>query len=104
MGHKGLCFGSRRDAGASAGCIPQIQQEAEKMAERKFKQVCHCEKCGNEAEMMITCQLVPEDGDSELENREIRVSQEEKEGGMPAQAVCTKCGNEADIWLDMSES
>jgi hypothetical protein len=27
------------------------------MSEKKFKQVCKCEHCGNEAEMMITCTL-----------------------------------------------
>jgi hypothetical protein len=31
------------------------------MVEKKFKQVCHCENCGNEAEMMITCSLEPEE-------------------------------------------
>ncbi len=31
------------------------------MAEKvkKFKQVCTCEKCGNEAEMLVTCTLEP---------------------------------------------
>jgi len=27
------------------------------MAEKKFKQVCECKNCGNEAEMVITCSL-----------------------------------------------
>jgi len=27
------------------------------MSEKEFKQVCKCEHCGSEAEMMITCTL-----------------------------------------------
>jgi hypothetical protein len=30
------------------------------MAEKKFKQVCGCKHCGNEAEMEITCTLPEE--------------------------------------------
>ena len=30
------------------------------MAEKRFKQVCECKNCGNEAEMVITCSLEEE--------------------------------------------
>ena len=74
------------------------------MAEKKFKQVCHCDKCGNEAEMEITCQLVPEDAEEEPEKKDVKISSEKKEGTVPGHAVCSHCGSEADIWLDISES
>ncbi len=30
------------------------------MTEKKFKQICECTKCGNEAKMTVTCDLVEE--------------------------------------------
>jgi hypothetical protein len=72
------------------------------MTEKKFKQVCHCENCGNEAEMMVTCQLVPQEDEKELEKKKLKPRDEKSEGGTPAQTVCTTCGNEADMWLDES--
>ena len=30
------------------------------MAEKKFKQICECTNCRNEAEMTLTCNLVEE--------------------------------------------
>ena len=36
------------------------------MKEKKFKQVCECINCGNEADMMITCTLKPEEEDRPL--------------------------------------
>ena len=74
------------------------------MAEKKLKQVCHCDKCGNEAEMEITCQLLPEDEEGAVEKKDVKISNEKKEGAVPGHAVCKNCGSEADIWLDMSES
>jgi len=72
------------------------------MAEKKFKQVCRCENCGNEAEMMITCSL--EDSRDKSEKSSIQTQteytvepQKEKVKG---HAVCSHCGNEADIWVD----
>lgn len=65
------------------------------MAEKKFKKVCHCKKCGNEAEMMVTCSLeedVPADRTPDVV--------EQGEGSTPGHAVCSHCGGEADIWLD----
>jgi len=69
------------------------------MAEKKFKQVCHCENCGSEAEMTITCQLVPEE--TAAEKKPAKVSNKKIEGGTQGHAVCSHCGAEADIWLDM---
>lgn len=64
------------------------------MPEKKFKQVCKCENCGNEAEMMITCSL------EEAPDAQPVVVPKEK-GKAQGHAVCTHCGGEADIWLDL---
>jgi hypothetical protein len=70
------------------------------MAEKKFKQVCKCENCGNEAEMMITCSLekhVEEDSEKQMGPSAAPA----KKGKTKGQAVCTHCGNEADMWIDI---
>jgi thymidine kinase len=66
------------------------------MAEKKFKQVCACKNCGNEAEMVITCSL-EEEKTAEATPRVVAKS----EGATEGHAVCSHCGGEADIWLDI---
>jgi hypothetical protein len=66
------------------------------MAEKKFKQMCECTNCGNEAEMIVTCTLVEETAQSADPKIVPR-----SEGKTQGHAVCTHCGNEADIWLDI---
>lgn len=66
------------------------------MTEKKFKQVCKCEKCGNEAEMVITCSLEEE----KMETAEPKVVPKDQ-GKTEGHAVCSHCGGEADIWLDV---
>ena len=66
------------------------------MAEKKFKQVCECTNCGNEAEMMVTCTLA----DEAAEGAEPKIVPE-TEGKTKGHAVCSHCGGEADIWLDV---
>lgn len=56
------------------------------------REVCHCEKCGNEAEMTITCQLI------EVEEAPSVVKKKEKQT-----RHCTVCGNEADMIIDFDE-
>ena len=65
------------------------------MPEKQFKQVCECKNCGNEAEMVVTCSL-PEDL---METTPEVVG--EDEGKTKGHAVCSHCGGEADIWLDI---
>ena len=68
------------------------------MTEKQFKQVCECKNCGNEAEMVITCSLEEEQAaDDTLQPKVVPQSQGKTEG----QAVCSHCGGEADIWLDL---
>jgi hypothetical protein len=66
------------------------------MKEKKFKQVCECTHCGNEAEMVVTCTLADEKA---AEAKPKIVPQ--KEGKTKGHAVCAHCGGEADIWLDV---
>jgi hypothetical protein len=56
------------------------------------REVCHCEKCGNEAEMTVTCELL------EVEVAPKVVKKQEKQ-----HRVCTVCGNEADMIIDFGE-
>jgi hypothetical protein len=76
-----------------------------KMAETKqkksFKQVCTCEKCGNEAEMIITCTLAP-DEEANVADRSHKVEEKTVREQRTGHATCTHCGNEADIIVDIS--
>ncbi len=62
------------------------------------KQVCTCEKCGNEAEMVITCHL--EDHHTGGEKKEAQPGKSEAKR-VKGRATCSHCGNEADIWLEL---
>ena len=64
------------------------------MAKIEKKQVCKCENCGNEAEMVVTCSL--EDHGSEKSTAPVQASRKVK-----GTATCTHCGNEADMWVDL---
>lgn len=60
------------------------------MAEKR--EVCKCEKCGNEAEMVVTCELVDVadgSGGKQQKQKETR--------------TCTVCGNEADMIIDLGD-
>ena len=52
-------------------------------------EVCTCEKCGNEAEMTISCQLLEVQGPT----GEVKKKQKETR-------TCKVCGNEADMIID----
>jgi hypothetical protein len=56
------------------------------------KEVCSCEKCGNEAEMTITCELV----DVPVAPNVVKKKKKETH-------VCSVCGNEADMIIDFDE-
>jgi ribosomal protein L34E len=65
------------------------------MAEKKFKQVCTCENCGNEAEMVVTCQWV------EVEEAKKKQQADHKPHKVKGTGTCTSCGNEAEAWVDL---
>ena len=68
--------------------------------QKTFKQVCTCQNCGNEAEMIVTCSL-----DSAEDTPRVQVAPSSKpqsaQHKIPGQATCTHCGNEAEILVDM---
>jgi 5-methylcytosine-specific restriction endonuclease McrA len=66
------------------------------VTEKKFKHVCECTNCGNEAEMVVTCTLVEESPKA----AEPKVVSKD-EGKTKGHAVCSHCGGESDIWLDV---
>jgi len=70
------------------------------MTEKKFKQVCRCENCGNEAEMMITCSLEEHRDKTEKSAIQTRPEPTAESEKIKGHAVCSHCGNEADIWVD----
>jgi len=51
--------------------------------------ICNCDKCGNEAEMTITCKMINLE---ELSGVKKKVQQETR--------VCKVCGNEANMIID----
>jgi transcription elongation factor Elf1 len=71
------------------------------MSEVVKKEVCKCENCGNEAEMVVTCSLP----DVEAEDGAAAVSdalqETEAKKRVKGTATCTHCGNEADMWIDL---
>lgn len=70
------------------------------MTEKKFKRVCECKNCGNEAEMVITCTL--EEEETPAQNAAPAAAPPKAKGHKTrGHAVCTHCGGEADIWLDL---
>ena len=44
------------------------------MAKKKFKQICTCENCGNEAEMIVTCEWVEVEEETKTKNLSAAVS------------------------------
>ena len=68
---------------------------------KRFKHVCKCESCGNEAEMVVTCSLeeVPE------APQPASAAPPDTAAATPhrvkGSAVCEHCGNEADMWVDL---
>jgi len=68
--------------------------------QKTFKQVCTCQNCGNEAEMIITCSLESVEETSEVQVAPGSEPQAEK-NQVPGQATCTHCGNEAEIIVDI---
>ena len=64
------------------------------------RQVCECKNCGNEAEMEITCSL-PDDTAEAAAAPATPDAESPPSQKVKGQAVCTHCGNEADMWIDL---
>lgn len=69
------------------------------MTEKKFKKVCECKNCGNEAEMMVTCTL--EEVDESKPASSVKAKPTEVPQKVKGHAVCSHCGSEADMWIDI---
>ena len=67
--------------------------------EKKIKQVCKCEACGNEAEMVVTCTL--RDSTHENDARNSEKTPASSRNKVKGTAICSHCGNEADMWVDL---
>ncbi len=65
------------------------------MAEIVKKEVCRCVKCGNEAEMVLTCSL------PEPEEKPSKIGHSAAKTHVKAKGTCSLCGNEADMWIDI---
>ena len=68
--------------------------------QKTFKQVCTCQNCGNEAEMIVTCSLEPVE-EAPLSQVAPGSETQSKKNQVPGQATCTHCGNEAEILVDI---
>jgi len=60
------------------------------MAEKR--EICTCTNCGNEAEMIVTCQLVDVEESSGVAKKHEKHTK-----------TCTVCGSEADMIVDLEE-
>ncbi len=70
------------------------------MTEITKKEVCKCENCGNEAEMVFTCTLPDADpSPGKLEENAVNSGEQGKKK-VKGTATCSQCGNEADMWID----
>jgi len=70
------------------------------MPEKTFKQVCECKNCGNEAEMMVTCNLEEVDAPEPVSAAPEAKPKEAKQK-VKGHTVCSQCGNEADMWIEI---
>lgn len=66
---------------------------------KTVKQVCKCENCGNEAEMEVTCTM--ESIEAAKSAAPAGAKDAVHAGKAQGTGVCTHCGNEADMWIDV---
>ena len=65
------------------------------------KEVCKCENCGNEAEMVVTCSLPDVETDEAAASTPETAKASEPEKRVMGTATCSHCGNESDMWIDL---
>ena len=71
------------------------------MSEIVRKEVCKCENCGNEAEMVVTCSLSDDEAENGASPTTDSVQQTASDKRVKGTATCVNCGNEADMWIDL---
>ena len=71
------------------------------MSEIVRKEVCKCESCGNEAEMVVTCTLPDDDAGLKPVDEADALKSAVAEKRLKGTATCIQCGNESDMWIDL---
>ena len=71
------------------------------MADIVKKEVCKCENCGNEAEMVVTCSLPDVESEDATVSAPETAKAPETEKRVMGTATCSHCGNESDMWIDL---
>ena len=71
------------------------------MSEIVKKEVCKCENCGNEAEMVVTCSLPDTDANENTVPAPETTKVPPPEKRVKGTATCSHCGNESDMWIDL---
>ena len=71
------------------------------MSEIVRKEVCKCESCGNEAEMVVTCTLPDDDADLKPGDEVDALKSAAADKRLKGTATCIQCGNESDMWIDL---
>ena len=74
---------------------------AEAKEEKTVKRVCTCEKCGNESEMTVHCSLVLAESEDDAPAAETKPPKAPEPRRAHGTGVCTHCGNEADMWVEL---
>lgn len=71
------------------------------MTDIERKEVCKCDNCGNEAEMVFTCSIP--DFDQAVEEQAASAPEKPvvSKKRVKGTATCINCGNEADMWIDI---
>ena len=65
------------------------------------KEVCKCENCGNEAEMVVTCSLPGANEEKDMGTASDATKAPKPDKRVMGTATCTHCGNESDMWIDL---
>ena len=65
------------------------------------KQVCKCENCGNEAEIVVTCSLHDAEAPEEKAAAAPATKAHSEAKRVKGKGTCSQCGNEADMWIDL---
>ena len=71
------------------------------MTDIERKEVCKCENCGNEAEMVFTCSIPDFDKEAQKQSPSESEKQPATKKRVKGTGTCSNCGNEADMWIDL---
>ena len=71
------------------------------MTDIERKEVCTCENCGNEAEMVFTCSIPDFDEAAKAQTASAPEKLAASKKRVKGSATCINCGNEADMWIDL---